>query len=220
MTPTHKSPRAQLPSRQGRRRSPEVDDEDRAVVLAVAQRLLEREGAAALSVRRLAREVGTSYQLVYTLFGGKQGLLDALFRSGFRSLEAACRERPAGDAPVEEVADLALVYRDFARANPELYALMFGRDNPGFEPDAESRRVALESFAVVSEAAARVFEISSGARRHFSDPESLARAAWSATHGHVVLELASWFGPDESGATRLAQTVRALAGGEPPARSD
>ena len=94
-------------SRRGRRRSPEVDEQDRAVVLGAAKRLLEEEGASALSVRRLAKELGTSYQLVYTLFGGKQGLLDALFRDGFASLEAACRALPPSASPVDDLARLA-----------------------------------------------------------------------------------------------------------------
>ena len=179
------------------------------MVLAVARGLLEQEGAAALSVRRLAKEVGSSVQLVYTLFGGKQGLLAALFR------DATCRAlEPSGNAATD-LANLALAYRRFAHEHRGLYALMFGRDTPGFEPDAASRRVARRSFAVVYEAAVRAFEASSGARRRFASAEALARAAWSATHGHVVLELASWFGPERHAEERLAETIRALADGGP-----
>ncbi len=185
------------------------------MVLAVARGLLEQEGAAALSVRRLAKEVGSSVQLVYTLFGGKEGLLAALFRDGFAGLEATCRAlEPSGNAATD-LANLALAYRRFAHEHRGLYALMFGRDTPGFEPDAASRRVARRSFAVVYEAAVRAFEASSGARRRFASAEALARAAWSATHGHVVLELASWFGPERHAEERLAETIRALADGGP-----
>ncbi len=179
-----------------------------------ARRLLEQEGAPALSVRRLAAEVGTSYQLVYTLFGGKQGVLDALFRYGFASLAERCRAASTTSA-LEDVATLGLVYRDFALEHPKLYALMFGRDTPDFEPDATSRRVGLASFEVVRAAAARAFEASAAARQRFEDSEALARASWSTTHGHVVLELADWFGSDPGSKERLRATLLALVAGDP-----
>ena len=207
-----------VPSRRGRRRNPQVDDEDRGVVLDTAQRLLEEDGAAALSVRRLAKELGTSYQLVYTLFGGKQGLLDALFQRGFERLEASCRAIPETDSPANDLARFASAYRDFALANRELYGVMFGRE-AGFEPSVESLRVALESLSVVNECAARAFDGSPAAQRHFADAQSLSRAAWSATHGHVAFEIASWFGSDRDAAARLEDTVRALVG-EPPPQAD
>ncbi len=202
---------ARVRSRRGQRRNPNVDRHDRAVVLATAKRLLEEEGVEALSVRRLARELGTSYQLVYTLFGGKQGLLGALFESGFESLEAACLALPPSDSAPGDLANLALVYRRFALEHRELYALMFGRD-AGFEPSAASQRVALKSFQVVQACAARAFEASDAAQRSFPNGEALARAAWSTTHGHVALELASWFGSDAHAEKRLEGTVRALVG--------
>lgn len=205
---------SRLPSRRGQRRNRQVDDEDRRCLLEVSKRLLEQEGTAALSVRRLAKEVGTSYQLVYTLYGGKEGLLNALFRCGFEELEATCRSLPPSASCVTELVNLALAYRRFAHGHRELYALMFGRDTPGFNPDMKSRRVAMKSFAVVRNAARRVFEATSEARRHFASAEAFARAAWSATHGHVVLELALWFGTDENSDERLEPMIRALAGGD------
>lgn len=202
-----------LPSRRGRHRTAESDAEDRARVLAVAERVLEADGAEALSVRRIASEVGTSYQIVYTLFGSRAGLLDALFRRGFLSLAEQCRALPHTDSPAADLVSLAAAYRAFAHERPRLYALMFGQGIQGFAPDRQSRRVALESFQVVRDAARRVLESSPQARRLFQDEDALARAAWSATHGHVIVELDSWFGRDEGAADRLADTVRALVEG-------
>ncbi len=209
MAEPKKEEESTVPSRRGRRRNPQIDQRDRAVVLSTAKRLLEEEGASALSVRRLAKELGTSYQLVYTLFGGKQGLLDALFRDGFESLESACRSLPASGSPGDDLANLALAYRRFAHEHRELYALMFGSE-PEFDPSAQSRRVAIKSFMVVHECAVRAFDASRSAQRHFASAEALARAAWSTTHGHVVLELDSWFGPEPNAAERLEETVRAM----------
>jgi len=214
MTSEKLEPLAQLPSRRGRRRTQQLNEEDRAIVFEAARRLLEQEGAPALSVRRLAAEVGTSYQLVYTLFGGKQGVLNALFQHGFASLAARCRAASSASA-LADVPTLGLVYRDFALEHPRLYALMFGRDTPGFEPDSESQREGLASFEVVRTSAARAFEASPAARQRFQDSEALARSAWSTTHGHVVLELADWFGSDPGSKERLRATLQALVAGDP-----
>ncbi|MDT7537450.1 MAG: hypothetical protein QOI82_1035, partial [Actinomycetota bacterium] len=45
-----------------------------------AGRILSTDGAAALSLRRLATATGTSTMAVYTRFGDKQGLLAAMYR--------------------------------------------------------------------------------------------------------------------------------------------
>ena len=50
----------------------------RADVLEAAERLLVIEGPDALSMRRLATELGTSYQVVYTRIGGKADVVRAL----------------------------------------------------------------------------------------------------------------------------------------------
>ncbi|MDQ1696870.1 MAG: hypothetical protein QOJ03_2223, partial [Frankiaceae bacterium] len=61
-----------------------------------AGRILSTEGAAALSLRRLAAATGTSTMAVYTLFGDKQGLLAAMYREGFARLGAAMQSAARG----------------------------------------------------------------------------------------------------------------------------
>ena len=55
-------------------------------VLRVADELLDTEGPDALSLRRIADLADTSTQAVYTQFGGKPGLADAMYRSGYQRL--------------------------------------------------------------------------------------------------------------------------------------
>ena len=58
---------------------PKVHDEVlRGRLLERARTLLSSQGPAALSLRTLAADVGTSTTAVYALFGGKPGLLEAL----------------------------------------------------------------------------------------------------------------------------------------------
>src|SRR5262249_6795550 len=60
-----------------------------------AAELLSSEGPQALSLRRLATDVGTSTTAVYSLFGGKAGLLSAVYDEAVRRFS----ERLAGMRP-------------------------------------------------------------------------------------------------------------------------
>jgi AcrR family transcriptional regulator len=57
-------------------------------------RLLAEQGPAGLSLRKLAAAVGTSTMTVYTRFGGKEGLLAAMYREGFGALASECALLP------------------------------------------------------------------------------------------------------------------------------
>src|SRR5215469_13971915 len=80
--PSHAEPQIapppwqRLPDRPGRRRREPISRE--AIVTAAVQ-LLDREGLAALSMRRLAEELGTGAASLYWHVGSKDGLLDLVF---------------------------------------------------------------------------------------------------------------------------------------------
>jgi AcrR family transcriptional regulator len=153
-----------------------------------AGRILSSEGAAALSLRRLATATGTSTMAVYTRFGDKQGLLAAMYRSGFERLGEAMTAAVDGvDDPVGALAELGLAYRRAALANPHLYDLMFGRPVATFEPDAETKDVAEASYRPLVDAVQRCMD--AGAMQA-GDAERVASYLWAVTHGMVSLELA------------------------------
>ncbi|MEM8933179.1 MAG: TetR/AcrR family transcriptional regulator, partial [Acidobacteriota bacterium] len=60
----------------------------RAALVDAAARLLEDDGATALSLRSVAREAGVSHTAPYRHFRDKHELLEAVAASGFRALEA------------------------------------------------------------------------------------------------------------------------------------
>jgi AcrR family transcriptional regulator len=219
--PSPTEPPHPIASRRGQPRTPEDQARDRAALVKAALELLESEGPNALSMRRLATQIGSSYQVVYTLFGGKTGLLDALFREGFLRLARACEITDASDgedgdeAKTGPLVACAVAYRRFALAHRELYALMFGQAISGFAPDAESRRIAREAFGVVRRAARSALGASGSGTTHppAHAVEALARAGWASTHGHVALELDSWFGPDPDAEARLVESLRTLVAG-------
>jgi AcrR family transcriptional regulator len=88
-------------------------------------------------MRRLAEEIEYSANFAYRYFTGRDDILLALVRDGFRKLHdamATARGSTAhgsGDTPVAAVAALrraAHAYLDFALTEPELYQLMYSLD--------------------------------------------------------------------------------------------
>ncbi len=172
-----------------------------------AGRLLAREGAAALTLRRLATASGTSTMAVYTLYGDKQGLLRAMYAAGFERLGAALRAAAdAHDDPLEALIALGHAYRDTALVNPHLYDLMFGAAVPGFVPDEHAKAVADAAYQPLVDAVARCL-----AAGQFSGTpaERIALYLWSVSHGMVSLELAGHLPAGDPGAAYVEAMVYA-----------
>src|SRR5437763_6868167 len=86
-------------------------------VLEAAARVLAEDGPHGLSLRRIAADAGGSTQIVYTLFGGKPGLADALYAEGFRRLSQAMVSALAAAPPPgspERLVALGRAYLGFA----------------------------------------------------------------------------------------------------------
>jgi AcrR family transcriptional regulator len=160
------------------------------VLLDAASRLLEIEGPHALTMRRIAGAVGCSTSVVYTMFGGKAGVAEALWRDGFERLGAALAA-VEGDEPLGRLAAMGQAYRANALANRSYYGVMFGRPIPEFEPSPGAYAESLRPLQLLSDAVADCME--AGVFRD-GDPRHVARVLWAAAHGAVSLELAGYEG--------------------------
>ena len=155
-----------------------------------AARLLGEEGPAALSTRRLAREVGTSTMAVYTHFGGMGPLVSEVAAEGFRRLIARVGELETTGDPIDDLRSMAVAYRANALDNRYLYAVMFGSVPLGsYRLEPNSLEVGAEAFAQLRDAVERA--MAAGALRS-GDPSAVAGQFWSALHGYVMLELAGY----------------------------
>jgi AcrR family transcriptional regulator len=150
-----------------------------------AARLLEREGASALAVRRIAAEAGVAPMGVYNHLGGKHGVLDALFLRSFDDLRDAMADI-AGPDGRGELLEAGLRYRRFALERPAAYHLMFERSVADYEPSDTAKSHAGETFAALAAIVARAM---AGGALRVGDPTSVAQAFWSTCHGAVSLEL-------------------------------
>ena len=168
---------------------PKVHDEAlRVRLLEAAVRTLSEEGPEALSLRRLAAQVGTSTTAVYSLFGGKPGLLEAVFDEAFaRFGQRLAGVEPTGD-PVDDLRVLGEAYRASALAEPHFYQVMFGSLGAAITPGPESRERAEATFRPLVDGVRRAMD--AGALRR-DDPMTVASAMWAAAHGLVSLELRS-----------------------------
>jgi AcrR family transcriptional regulator len=163
-----------------RRTEGQVDE-----ILEAASRILSDEGAAALTVRRIATEAGCSTMGIYSRFGGKDGVVDALYVEGFQFLCSGMSELPHTDDPVEDLRRCELRYRELALAHATHYMVMFGGAVPDFEPSPESKALALDAFARLVANVQRCVDV--GAFKGHAD--ELAHTLWSAMHGQVMLEI-------------------------------
>jgi AcrR family transcriptional regulator len=150
----------------------------RAELVRAALTVLQRDGAAALTVRNITAEAGCSTTGVYTYFGGKNGLVEAIFMEGFESFDRAVK--PSLEA--NEITAAGRAYRQWALANPTQYMVMFGRAVPDFTPSERARNRALESFNDLAEAIRRASGSGDYAERAFH--------VFATVHGYVMLELA------------------------------
>jgi AcrR family transcriptional regulator len=124
-------------------RPKEHDDTTRAALLAAAERIIDEEGPDAPGVRRIADEVGTSTRAVYSVFGSKQGLLEALAMRFFEELRAATDAIPLTDDPAADLVNAAMnAWRRTVLRHPSLYRLVFLRLVPDLELGPEFGQVA------------------------------------------------------------------------------
>jgi AcrR family transcriptional regulator len=138
-------------------------------VIRAARDLAESDGWAAVTMRRLAAELGVTQPVVYSAFAGRQALIDAVALTGFDDLAAALEAMDA--SPMARMR----AYLDFAVAHPRLYEAMFSLPSGlAFASDD------------IPEPLQRGF---SAIRAAFPDADGTrAEVAWSALHGLATLQ--------------------------------
>jgi AcrR family transcriptional regulator len=150
-------------------------------VVAAARRLLEEEGVEALTMRRLAEQVGIKAPSLYKHLPDKTALEAAIIATGLEEAAATFEtalDGAAGDGAGAALPALAAAYREFALAHPHLYRLMHNGPLPRQHLPA----------GVEDRAAAPLLQAAGSRAR--------TRAVWAFAHGMVMLELDQRFPPD------------------------
>ncbi|AXK32013.1 TetR/AcrR family transcriptional regulator [Streptomyces armeniacus] len=129
-----------------------------------ARRQLTEQGAARLSLRAVARELGMVSSALYRYFPSRDDLLTALIIDAYDAVGAAAERAldaapaPSPDTHLERWLAVCRAVRAWALDHPHEYALIYGSPVPGYSaPQATTgpaSRVALALITVVGEAAA------------------------------------------------------------------
>ena len=159
-------------------------------IVSAALALLASGGPQALRVRDIAEAAGYTTMTVYSRFGGKDGVIEAIYVDGYRRFADALRQSrptnvPAADS-LEYAHNMGSVYRDWALSNPGSYQVMFTEAVPGFAPSEDAAGIASEAFSVLIE---MVQSLQMQGHFHVGDPMGIALAIWGMAHGLVMLEL-------------------------------
>ncbi|WP_420111965.1 TetR/AcrR family transcriptional regulator [Pseudactinotalea sp.] len=108
-----------------------------AEILRIARREIAEHGGGGLSMRAVAREVGMVSSAVYRYFPTREALLTAMIIESYGNLAAALGEVRA-KRPDHRWRDLAHAMRDWARANPNEFQLIYGTPIPGYVAPPET----------------------------------------------------------------------------------
>ncbi len=174
------------------------------------------EGAAALSIRALARAIGMSAAGLYRYYDGRDALLTELITDAYAELADVVEEatRPSGAPTWERFAAGVRAYRRWALNQPNRFLLIFGTPVPGYAaPEggptvAANRRMGEAFFRLAAEAwAAGELTVAETAREPTEGERALAAeigavaggfpaaavptliGAWAHWHGMVILEV-------------------------------
>jgi AcrR family transcriptional regulator len=200
---------------------------------------IAESGAASLSLRAIARDMGMTSSALYRYYESRDQLLDALARDAFASLADALEESERRDGAFLTT---VRVYRRWALDHPTEYTLMFGLSAPGLCADGPLTKAEMQrGVNVLFRCMTRGLEtgevqpppltpsVEKRLRRKLKKwtetapyrltPEAQAACmyVWTQLHGAISLELADHLPPDLQPADELfehvmAQTLRAIGG--------
>ena len=100
-------------------------------IAAAARRLLDKEGAEAVTMRRVAQAVGITPMAIYRHYPDRAGLLNALADKGFEELAARLARKRFSGGIEARLTKMGEIYLDHALQNPRLFELMFLKPREG-----------------------------------------------------------------------------------------
>jgi AcrR family transcriptional regulator len=177
----------------------------RTALIETAARIVATEGRAGLTLRRLAREVGTSTMAVYTHFGSMDELRREVRREGFARLRQHLGAVEATRDPMADLSVLGAAYYLSATSEPNLYRAMF-LDGPINGADTDT---GLDTFMYLVNGVARCLEVGLFPNAGGADPAEMAVEVWALSHGLVSLQLAHLL-PEQEAVEHMQTAARTL----------
>lgn len=164
-------------------------------ILRAAHKLFDREGADAVTMRRVAELVGITPMAIYRHFPNRETLLKRISDDGFQSVADSWNEHAGRGDIIKRLHATQMLYLDYALAHPHLFDHAFSvrRDDARrFPEDFRARRS--PTLNVVADTLAEGMR--EGVLRE-DDPWDVAMTLWAHTHGLIALYRAGRFSYDE-----------------------
>jgi AcrR family transcriptional regulator len=187
----------------------------RARICQAAARLYVEEGPAAVTMRRLAAELGCGTMTPYRFYPNKDAIITAVRSRGMQRFSEALEQALAspGDGRTRSRA-VRDAYIAFARDDTATYRLMFEYPEPNQEDPAY--RVA---HARMWKTVAAHVEVMIAEGTVAADAAILGHQIWAALHGAVMLAIAGMLPPGYDAASLHTRTVSALLESAAPVRT-
>jgi AcrR family transcriptional regulator len=155
----------------------------------------DADGLAAVTIARVAADLGVRAPSLYNHVASRGALIEAVARRGYAEATAALQDAAVGRSGPDAIRAVAIAYRAYAHAAPGRYAAT-QRALPG-EPGAAA-------MVAVMSGALRGWKLQGDEEIH------AIRALRSALHGFVILELGDGFAIDldlDESYARLVETL-------------
>lgn len=136
-----------------------------------------------MSLRELAASVDTSTNAIYTLFGSKDDLIEAVIVAVKPSFASALVDASREGDGLDALRNCMVHYRDWSVQNPGLYRLLIGSDANG-----GVFAVGDQAFAAIYDLVAKL--IDDGLIRE-DDPQLVTLSLWMSMHGLVMTEIST-----------------------------
>jgi AcrR family transcriptional regulator len=160
-------------------------DELRAALIDEAERVIAREGLAALRARALADAAGCSVGAIYTVFPDLHALILAVNGRTLAAIDHAMAQAAAPADPIEHLVRLARAYLEYAAGAKLRWLALFQHVTPPDRPLSEwYLRQQEAAFSHIEAPIGRLCPDLPGDERAL-----LARTLFSAVHGMVALGL-------------------------------
>lgn len=149
--------------------------------------ILENEGAAAVTMRRVAQAVGITPMAIYHHFPNREALLNTITDREFEKLAGYIQAAPQTGSAETRILQTALAYADYALDRPRIFEYVFSAPRPGarrFPDDFRARRS--PSMNLVADAIANA--MANGLLKR-DDIWEVAFTMTALTHGFITLHL-------------------------------
>jgi len=195
---------------------PTADNSTRSRIAAAALEILESEGAAAVSMRRVAEAAAITPMAIYYHFESRENLLDTITTQEFAKLlgyiEQRTPQRKLPGTPEARLISAMEAYVDYAFARPRVFDYVFAETRPGarrYPEDFRARRS--PTLNPIADLVASL--MTSGVLKK-DDVWEVALELWAHAHGYVALYRAGRFNLSEDQfRTLVRRSIRRLIHG-------